>query len=69
MATKKKPRLLVDGYQTEESVYVRAWKEGREYAVQVWKGETPTGEPAGDWGMPGALGLAASVAQAIKQTR
>ena len=62
-----KPKLLFDGIENKH--YVRAWKEGRDFAVQVWKGKKPEGEPAGDWLMPGVLGLDVCIAQAILQTK
>lgn len=62
----KTPKLLKDG--VIDGRYVRAWKEKGEWVVQVWKGDKPEGEPAGDWAMPGVLGLEAAVAQAMVQT-
>lgn len=50
--------------------YVRAWKERRNYAVQVWLNKTtPNGEPDGDWAYPAVLGLATVIAQAILDTK
>ncbi len=50
-------------------VFVRAWPEGRgrakEYCVQVWLKDNPIGDPEGDWAMPGVLGIAACIAQAV----
>lgn len=63
---KKAPKLLRD--QVVNGHYVKAWKEGREFVVQIWKGEKPEGEPSGDWAMPSVIGLEAAVQQAILQT-
>lgn len=52
--------------------WVRAWAEGRgrnkEFSIQVWNCGKPEGDPDGDWGMPGVLGLSASIDQALLQT-
>ena len=63
----KKIKYLYDGVRG--GYYVRAWKEGREIAVQVWVNTEPEGEPNGDWAMPGIIGVEASIAQAIFQTK
>lgn len=62
----KSPKLLVDEIRTGR--YVRAWKQGRSYVVQVWNGEKPDGDPVGDWEMPGVLGLDGAVFQALIQS-
>lgn len=67
----KKRKYLRD--EMKDGIYVRAWKEGRgnnaEIMVQVWWKPKAEGEPDGDWVMPGILGVEASVAQAILNTR
>ncbi len=63
---KRAPRILVEGIVLDK--YVKAWKEGRDYAVQVWHNKTGEGEPDGDWGMPSILGLSGSIEQSIIQT-
>jgi hypothetical protein len=63
----KSPKYLVDGVR--DGNYVRLWKEGREWVVQVWKGKKePKGDPDGDWAMPGVLPAEAALGQAILQT-
>lgn len=63
----KRIRYLVD--RVWDGRYVRAWKDGRlEIVVQVWDGTEPTGEPAGDWAMPSALGPTLAITQAMAQT-
>lgn len=50
--------------------YVRVFKERRNFVVQVWLGKSEaTGEPEGDWEMPGVLGLGVAIAQAVTQTK
>lgn len=65
-----KKRYLVD--EVQDGRYVRAWKEGRgrnqEVVVQIWNSGKPEGDPDGEWGMPGILGVPACVSQALKQT-
>lgn len=68
MAKVKQPKFLFDGL-FRGLWYVRAWKERREIVVQVWNGEKPDGDPAGDWSMPGVLGLEAAIAQGVIQTK
>jgi hypothetical protein len=63
----KAPKVLLS--EVRDGCYVKCWKERREYVVQVWLKATPEGAPDGDWSMPGVLGITASVAQAIIQTR
>lgn len=67
----RKPRYLVDA--AGNGNYVRAWKEGRghgEIMVQVWLGKSePTGEPDGDWAMPGMLGWSLAIDIAVAQTK
>lgn len=67
----KKIKYLFDGVH-EGGAYVRCFKERRELVVQVWLSGspegTPDGTPDGDWEMPGALGAAAAIAQAVMQT-
>ena len=66
---KKKPKYLWDGVWGKTGRYVRAWKVGRsEIAVDVWNGDKPEGEPAGDWAMPRVLGLSSCIEQALLQT-
>lgn len=53
--------------------FVRCWREGRgrraECMVQVWAhAAEPSGEPDGDWAMPGVLPDDACISQAILQT-
>lgn len=52
--------------------YVKCWSEGKgrgkEWAVQVWNGPEPKGEPAEDWGMPGVLDFGTAIRQAVLQT-
>lgn len=66
----KKPKILIDGMF--EGRYVKAWKEVRgrnaEIVVQIWNKENCEGEPDGDWGMPGVLGLSSSISTAMSQT-
>jgi hypothetical protein len=64
----KKVKHLVDCYDTVRKRYIRVWKEGREYVVQVWFGQKPIGEPDGDWAMPSVLGVGTSIDQAVLQT-
>lgn len=63
----KKIKYLHDGpYQTH---YVRAWKERREWCIQVWFNKTaPEGEPEGDWEMPGMFPMDAAIEQSILNT-
>ena len=63
----KKIKYLIDGVR--DGKYIRAWKEKRDYAVQVWLNGECEGKPDGDWGMPGVLGLETSVGQAVLQTK
>lgn len=62
----KKVTLLFDG--PYKDCWVRAWKEKREFIVQVWKSGKAEGDPDGDWAMPGIIGLPASIDQAVLQT-
>lgn len=64
----KKIRYLVD--EPRGGNYVRAFKERRNIIVQVWLNKSEaTGDPDGDWEMPGALGLDVAFAEAVAQTK
>jgi hypothetical protein len=69
VAKAKTPKYQHNSYRPDLGAFVRAWKERREWVVQVWLGETPDGEPKGDWEMPGVLGLDAAIRQAVLQTK
>jgi hypothetical protein len=66
-----KKKYLMDGVDPDYKVYVRVWAEGRGrsavFVVELWPGAEPTGKPMRVWEMPKALGLEASVRQAILQ--
>lgn len=68
MAGKKAKKINYKFDGVRDGVYVRCWREGREYVVQVWHSGKAEGEPDGDWGMPAILGVETSVAQAVSQT-
>ena len=59
-------KLLVD--EKRGTRYVRAWKERRETAVQIWNSGEPKGEPDGDWVMPSVLPAVLAIEQALLQT-
>lgn len=63
----KKIRYLLDDPVGPH--FLRVWKERREIIVQVWLNKAEaSGEPDGDWAMPGVLGLESAAAQAVNQT-
>lgn len=64
----KEIKYLHNGvYQTH---FIRAWKEKREWAIQVWLDKAaPEGEPQGDWEMPGAFPTIAAIEQSILNTK
>lgn len=64
------PRYVCDGVEKlrNRKRYVRAWREGRDWVIQLWEGTKPEGEPRGDWSMPGELPLSTAIAQADLQT-
>jgi len=66
----KKKRYLFDGLR--DGRWIRCWSEGRgrnkEIAVQIWNSGVAEGDPDGDWGMPGVLGVVLSIDQAVLQT-
>lgn len=71
MAKVKTPKYLMNEtrYKTHHGiVFVRMWKQRRDFNVQVWLSGTPEGEPDGDWEMPGVLGPTTCMEQAILQT-
>lgn len=66
-----KRKYLADGprvFRNNKAQYVRAWREKREFVVQIWAGDKAEGEPPADWAMPVVLGLDASIQQAFVQT-
>lgn len=63
----KSPKYIVN--EVRDGRFVRAWTEGRSTVnVQVWSGDKPEGEPAGDWAMPRVLGIINCIEQAMRQT-
>lgn len=62
-----KIKYQMDGIHN--GAYVRAWREKRQWAVQVWTSGKPEGDPDGDWVMPGVFSLMAAVEQSILQSK
>lgn len=65
----KKIKYAFDGIHQVSKRYVRRWKDGREWVVQIWAGDKPEGDPKDDWAMPGVLGSFVAMEQEVAQSR
>lgn len=73
MTTTKKQKYAHEGQwigkEGDKPVFVLAWKEKREWAIQVWISGEYLGDPDGDWEMPGRLPLNVAIHQAVLQSK